>query len=201
MDAVSRYVQAVLQDERYTEPRFIAWVDQAIAEMRDCLEDQGLELDGPAVAPTALVILMYLRQGMDEYVVQSGMAREDVAIETLTGGMVALAHLIHQQRMPPSPSLAPSLAPSPTLAGGTAAERRHAPGLAALLRQGLRQARIGRALRLLRNVEARLASLRRREAQMRQELTRSSDPDTQSDLRHRLGLVREEIARAETLFR
>jgi hypothetical protein len=152
MDAVSRYVRAVLQDERYTEPRFVAWVDQAIAEMRDCLEDQGLELDGPAVAPTALVILMYLRQGMDEYVVQTGMAREDVAIETLTGGMVALAHLIHQQRLPPSP----------TLAGGTAADRGHVPELAALLWQGLRQARIGRALRLLRNVEARLASLRRR---------------------------------------
>lgn len=158
MDVVSRYVQAVLRDERYTEPRFIAWVDQAIAEMRDCLGDQGLELDGPAVAPAALVILMYLRQGMDEYVVQSGMAREDVAIETLTGGMVALAHLIHQQRMPPSPTLAPS----PRLAGGTTADQRHAPGLAALLRQGLRQARIGQALRLLRNVEARLASLRRR---------------------------------------
>lgn len=194
MDAVSRYVQAVLQDERYTEPRFIARVDQAIAEMRDCLGDHGLELHDPAIAPAALVILMYLRQGMDEYVVQSGMAREDVAIETLTGGMIALAHLIHQQRRP-----APS--PMPTLGRGTAAARDRAPGPAALILRGLRQARIGRALRLLRNVEARLASLRRHEAQLRQELTHSSQPDTRLDLRHRLDLVREEITRTETLFR
>ena len=101
MDAVSRYVAAVMQDDRYTEPRFVAWADQAIAEMRDCLDDQGLQLDGEGVAPAALVILMYLRQGLDEYVVSSGLAQEDVAIETMTGGMVALAHLIHQQRTPP----------------------------------------------------------------------------------------------------
>ncbi len=143
MDAVSRYVQAVLQDERYTEPRFVAWVDQAIAEMRDCLGDQGLELDAPGVAPAALVILMYLRQGMDEYVVQSGMAQEDVAIETLAGGMVALAHLIHQQRIP---------VPSPTLPRRTGVGHRSA-GLSALLRRSLGQARIGKALRLLRNEE------------------------------------------------
>jgi hypothetical protein len=192
MDAVSRYVQAVLQDERYTEPRFVAWVDQAIAEMRDCLGDQGLELDGPGVAPAALVILMYLRQGMDEYVVQSGMSQEDVAIETLTGGMVALAHLIHQQRAP---------APSLPLAAGEGAERGSATGLATMLRRGLRQARIGRALRLLRNVEARLAWLRRGEAQVRQQLTHCSDPDVQVQLRRRLDLVREEISRTETLLR
>jgi hypothetical protein len=191
MDAVSRYVQAVLQDERYTEPRFVAWVDQAIAELRDCLGDQGLELDGPGVAPAALVILMYLRQGMDEYVVQSGMAQEDVAIETLTGGMVALAHLIHQQRTPP---------PGAALPDGTGAQHRSI-GVAALLRRTLRQARIGRALRLLRNVEARLAWLRRGEAQVRQELVHCGDPDVQVALRHRLDLVREEINRTETLLR
>jgi hypothetical protein len=191
MDAVSRYVQAVLQDERYIEPRFVAWVDQAIAEMRDCLGDQRLELDGPGVAPAALVILMYLRQGMDEYVVQSGMAHEDVAIETLTGGMVALAHLIHQQRIPPL---------GPSLPSGTAAGYRPL-GVAAMLRRGLRQARLGRALRLLRNVEARLAWLRRGEAQVRQELVHCSDPDAQVSLRHRLDLVREEINRTETLLR
>jgi hypothetical protein len=127
MDAVSRYVQAVLQDERYTEPRFVAWVDQAIAEMRDCLGDQGLELDAPGVAPAALVILMYLRQGMDEYVVQSGMAQEDVAVETLTGGMVALAHLIHQQHVS-------TLRPIPPRGASVG----HRPaGLAALLRRSL----------------------------------------------------------------
>jgi hypothetical protein len=191
MDAVSRYVQAVLQDERYTEPRFVAWVDQAIAELRDCLGDQGLELDGPGVAPAALVILMYLRQGMDEYVVQSGMAQEDVAIETLTGGMVALAHLIHQQRTPP---------PGAALPDATGAQHRSI-GVAALLRRTLRQARIGRALRLLRNVEARLAWLRRGEAQVRQELVHCGDPDVQVALRHRLDLVREEINRTETLLR
>jgi hypothetical protein len=127
MDAVSRYVQAVLQDERYTEPRFVAWVDQAIAEMRDCLGDQGLELDAPGVAPAALVILMYLRQGMDEYVVHSGMAEEDVAIEALAGGMVALAHVIHQQRVSP---LHPILARGPS-------PRHRSAGLSALLRRSL----------------------------------------------------------------
>ncbi|HZD70585.1 MAG TPA: hypothetical protein VFA45_17325 [Actinomycetes bacterium] len=191
MDAVSRYVQAVLQDERYTEPRFVAWVDQAIAEMRDCLSDQGLELDRPGVAPAALVILMYLRQGMDEYVVQSGMAQEDVAVETLSGGMVALAHLIHQQRAP---------APGSTLPRVTSPGS-HSPGFLALLRRRLRQARIGRALRLLRNVEARLAWLRRGEARVRQELAHCGDPDAQVELRLRLAMVREEITRTETLLR
>ncbi len=191
MDAVSRYVHAVLQDERYTEPRFVAWVDQAIAEMRDCLADQGLELDRPGVAPAALVVLMYLRQGMDEYVVQSGMAQEDVAIETLTGGMVALAHLIHQQRVP----VLGSTLPRATTAGSRSA------GLVAQLRRGLRQARVGRALRLLRNVEARLAWLRRGEARVRQELAHCGDPDAQIELRLRLDLVREEITRTETLLR
>jgi hypothetical protein len=191
MDAVSRYVHAVLQDERYTEPRFVAWVDQAIAEMRDCLGDQRLELDGPGVAPAALVILMYLRQGMDEYVVQTGMAHEDVAIETLTGGMVALAHLIHQQRTPPLGAGLPN----------AAASGHRSIGVATLLRRSLRQARIGRALRLLRNVEARLAWLRRGEAQVRQELVHCGDPDVQVALRHRLDLVREEINRTETLLR
>jgi hypothetical protein len=127
MDAVSRYVQAVLQDERYTEPRFVAWVDQAIAEMRDCLGDQGLELDAPGVAPAALVILMYLRQGMDEYVVQSGMAQEDVAVEALAGGMVALAHLIHQQRVATLRPLPPPAVNAP----------QRSAGLSALLRRGL----------------------------------------------------------------
>jgi hypothetical protein len=191
MDAVSRYVQAVLQDERYTEPRFVAWVDQAIAEMRDCLGDQGLELDGPGVAPAALVILMYLRQGMDEYVVQSGMAQEDVAIETLAGGMVALAHLIHQQRIP---------VPSPTLPRRTGVGHRSA-GLSTLLRRSLGQARISKALRLLRNVEARLAWLRRGEAQVRQELAHCDDLNRQVKLRRRLELVREEITRTEALLR
>ncbi len=191
MDAVTRYVRAVLQDERYTEPRFVAWVDQAIAEMRDCLGDQGLELDRPGVAPAALVILMYLRQGMDEYVVQSGMAQEDVAIETLTGGMVALAHLIHQQRAP---------VPGTTLPRGATVGDRSA-GVAAMVRRGLRQARVGRALRLLRNVEARLAWLRRGEAQVRQELAHCGDPNARTELRLRLDMVREEITRTETLLR
>jgi hypothetical protein len=189
MDAVSRYVHAVLQDERYTEPRFVAWVDQAIAEMRDCLSDQGLELDRPGVAPAALVVLMYLRQGMDEYVVQSGMAQEDVAVETLTGGMVALAHLIHQQRISDLPTQ-----PRPV-------PGRRTLGLIALLRRSLRQARVRRALRLLRNVEARLAWLRRGEARVRQELAHCVDPDAQIELRLRLDLVREEINRTETLLR
>jgi hypothetical protein len=141
MDAVSRYVAAVMRDDRYTEPRFVAWVDQAIAEMRDCLQDQGLQLDGPGVAPAALVILMYLRQGLDEYVVSSGLSHEDVAIETMTGGMVALAHLIHQQRTPPPLATAsrgstPMTVVWPGLLGGSIVRR-------------LRQARVGRALRML----------------------------------------------------
>jgi hypothetical protein len=193
MDAVSRYVAAVMQDDRYTEPRFVAWVDQAIAEMRDCLDDQGLQLDGPGVAPAALVILMYLRQGLDEYVVSSGLAQEDVAIETMAGGMVALAHLIHQQRTPP---LLPAGSRS---AGAIPGIRRGLPG-GALLRR-LRQARVGRALRLLRNVEARLAWLRRGEAQVQQELAGCLDPDRQVDLKRRLDLVREEITRTEGLLR
>ncbi len=191
MDAVSRYVAAVMHDDRYTEPRFVSWVDQAIAEMRDCLGDQGLDLDGPGVAPAALVILMYLRQGLDEYMVSSGVTQEDVAIETMTGGMVALAHLIHQQRIP---TLLPPL------------PRSSAPGLGlvalgGLLLRRMRQARVGRALRLLRNVEARLAWLRRGEAQVQQELTHCLDPDEQVDLHHRLDLVREEITRTERLLR
>jgi hypothetical protein len=141
MDAVSRYVAAVMQDDRYTEPRFVAWVDQAIAELRDCLDDQGLHLDGPGVAPAALVILMYLRQGLDEYVVSSGLAKEDVAIETMTGGMVALAHLIHQQRTPP---LLPT---SPRASNPVVGMRRGLP--AGWLLRRLQKARIGRALRLL----------------------------------------------------
>jgi hypothetical protein len=193
MDAVSRYVAAVMQDDRYTEPRFVAWVDQAIAEMRDCLQDQGLYLDGQGVAPAALVILMYLRQGLDEYVVSSGLAQEDVAIETMTGGMVALAHLIHQQRTPP---LLPTTGRSSNPMVGV---RRGIPGGSVLRR--LRQARVGRALRLLRNVEARLAWLRRGEAQVQQELTGCLDPEEQVDLKRRLDLVREEITRTEGLLR
>jgi hypothetical protein len=193
MDAVSRYVAAVMQDDRYTEPRFVAWVDQAIAEMRDCLQDQGLHLDSQGVAPAALVILMYLRQGLDEYVVSSGLAQEDVAIETMTGGMVALAHLIHQQQTPP---LLPTTSRSSNPMVGI---RRGLPG-ASILRR-LRQARVGRALRLLRNVEERLAWLRRGEAQVQQELAGCSDPDKQVDLKRRLDLVREEITRTEGLLR
>jgi len=193
MDAVSRYVTAVLQDDRYTEPRFVAWVDQAIAEMRDCLDDQGLHLDGQDVAPAALVILMYLRQGLDEYVVQSGLALEDVAIETMTGGMVALAHLIHQQRTPP---LLPT---SPRAANPMAAVRPAALGSTILRR--LRQARVGKALRLLRNVEARLAWLRRGEAQVQQELVGCPDAERQVDLKRRLDIVRDEITRTEGLLR
>jgi hypothetical protein len=192
MDAVSRYVAAVMRDDRYTEPRFVAWVDQAIAEMRDCLDDQGLRLDAEGVAPAALVILMYLRQGLDEYVVQSGLAQEDVAIETMTGGMVALAHLIHQQRTPP-------LLPASRAANLVAAVNRGPLGGSILRR--LRQARVGRALRLLRNVEARLAWLRRGEAQVQQELAGCGDPEKQVDLRRRLDLVREEITRTEGLLR
>lgn len=193
MDAVSRYVAAVMRDDRYTEPRFVAWVDQAIAELRDCLDDQGLHLDAEGVAPAALVILMYLRQGLDEYVISSGLAREDVAIETMTGGMVALAHLIHQQRT------SPLLQRSPRGANPIAAIDRGGP-VGSLLRR-LRQARVGRALRLLRNVEARLAWLRRGEAQVQQELAGCGDPDKQVDLRRRLDLVREEITRTEGLLR
>src|SRR6266542_4167080 len=115
MDAVTRYVAAVMRDDRYTEPRFVAWVDQAIAEMRDCLDDQGLHLDGEGVAPAALVVLRYLR--------------------------------------------------------------------------------------LLRNVEARLAWLRRGEAQVQQELAGCLDPDRQTDLKRRLDLVRDEITRTEGLLR
>jgi hypothetical protein len=189
MDAVSRYVAAVMQDDRYTEPRFVAWVDQAIAEMRDCLDDQGLHLDAQGVAPAALVILMYLRQGLDEYVVSSGLAQEDVAIETMTGGMVALAHLIHQQRTPP-------LLPAASRASNPMLGIRRGS-----LRRLLRQARVGRALRLLRNVEARLAWLRRGEAQVQQELAGCLDPDRQVDLKRRLDLVREEITRTEGLLR
>jgi hypothetical protein len=192
MDAVSRYVAAVMRDDRYTEPRFVAWVDQAIAELRDCLDDQGLQLDGPDVAPAALVILMYLRQGLDEYVVQSGLTREDVAIETMTGGMVALAHLIHQQRTPPLPA-------STATAGPFGGVRSGPPGGSWLRR--IRQARVGRALRLLRNVEARLAWLRRGEAQVQQELAGCPDPERQADLERRLDLVREEITRTEGLLR
>jgi hypothetical protein len=182
MDAVSRYVAAVMQDDRYTEPRFVAWVDQAIAELRDCLDDQGLQLDGPDVAPAALVILMYLRQGLDEYVV----------IETMTGGMVALAHLIHQQRTPP-------LLPASTATAGPLGRVRSGPLGGPWLRR-IRQARVGRALRLLRNVEARLAWLRRGEAQVQQELAGCPDPERQADLKRRLDLVREEITRTEGLL-
>lgn len=192
MDAVSRYVAAVMQDDRYTEPRFVAWVDQAIAELRDCLDDQGLQLDGPDVAPAALVILMYLRQGLDEYVVQSGLAREDVAIETMTGGMVALAHLIHQQRTPPLPASTATAGPLGRVGSG--------PLGGSWLRR-IRQARVGRALRLLRNVEARLAWLRRGEAQVQQELAGCPEPERQADLKRRLDLVREEITRTEGLLR
>jgi hypothetical protein len=108
--------------------------------MRDCLQDQGLQLDGPGVAPAALVILMYLRQGLDEYVVSSGLPQEDVAIEAMTGGMVALAHLIHQQRTPPpletaSRGSTPMTVMWPGLLGGSIVRR-------------LRQARVGRTLRL-----------------------------------------------------
>jgi hypothetical protein len=74
-------------------------------------------------------------------------------------------------------------------------------GVGSLLRRGLRLARLGRALRLLRNVEARLAWLRRGEAQVRQELVHCSDPDVRIALRPRLDLVREEITRTETLLR
>ena len=192
MDAVSRYVAAVMQDDRYTEPRFVAWVDQAIAELRDCLEDQDLQLDAQDVAPAALVILMYLRQGLDDHAVQSGMSREDVAIETMTGGMVALAHLIHQQRNPP-------LLPAATATGpfGKVRDRRFG---GSLLRR-IRQARVGRALRLLRNVEARLAWLRRGEAQVQQELAGCPDAERQVDLKRRLDLVRDEITRTEGLLR
>jgi hypothetical protein len=192
MDAVSRYVAAVMHDDRYTEPRFVAWVDQAIAEMRDCLDDQGLHLDGQGVAPAALVILMYLRQGLDEYVVSSGLAQEDVAIETMTGGMVALAHLIHQQRTPPLLPTSPHADPVTTV---------RPAALAGSILRRLRQARVGRALRLLRNVEARLAWLRRGEAQVQQELASCPDPDRQIDLRRRLDMVREEITRTEGLLR
>ena len=193
MDAVSRYVAAVMQDDHYTEPRFVAWVDQAIAELRDCLDDQGLQLDGPDIAPAALVILMYLRQGLDEHVVQSGLAREDVAIETMTGGMVALAHLIHQQRRPP-------LLPASTATAGPFGRVRSGPLGGSWLRR-IRHARVGRALRLLRNVEARLAWLRRGEAQVQQELAGCPDPERQADLERRLDLVREEITRTEGLLR
>jgi hypothetical protein len=193
MDAVSRYVAAVMQDDRYTEPRFVAWVDQAIAEMRDCLDDQGLQLDMQDVAPAALVILMYLRQGLDEYVVQSGLAREDVAIETMTGGMVALAHLIHQQRTPP-------LLPTSTATTGPFGRVRSGQFGGSWLRR-IRQARVGRALRLLRNVEARLAWLRRGEAQVQQELAGCPDPERQVDLKRRLDMVRDEITRTEGLLR
>src|SRR6266540_2241082 len=134
MDAVTRYVAAVMRDYRY---------------------DQGLHLDGEGVAPAALVVLMYLRQGLDEYVVSSGLAQEDVAIETMTGGMVALAHLIHQQRTPP-------LLPTTSRASNPMVGIRRAALGGSILRR-LRQARVGRALRLLRNVEARLAWLRRDE--------------------------------------
>ena len=189
MDAVSRFVAAVIQDDRYTEPRFVAWVDQAIAEMRDCLDDQGLHLDGQGVAPAALVILMYLRQGLDEHAGQRGMPQDDIAIETMTGGMVALAHLIHQQRNPPllavSPSAGPIIGPPP---GGRIMRR-------------LREARIGRALRLLRNVETRLAWLRCGEAQVNRELANCLEPERQMALRHRLDRVREEITRTEGLLR
>jgi hypothetical protein len=193
MDAVTRYVAAVMRDDRYTEPRFVAWVDQAIAEMRDCLDDQGLHLDGEGVAPAALVVLMYLRQGLDEYVVSSGLAQEDVAIETMTGGMVALAHLIHQQRTPP-------LLPTTSRASNPMVGIRRAALGGSILRR-LRQARVGRALRLLRNVEARLAWLRRGEAQVQQELAGCLDPDRQTDLKRRLDLVRDEITRTEGLLR
>ncbi len=192
MDAVSRYVAAVMQDDRYTEPRFVAWVDQAIAEMRDCLHDQGLHLDGDGVAPAALVILMYLRQGLDEYVVSSGLAQEDVAIETMTGGMVALAHLIHQQRTPPLLPSAPRADPMTVVRPGA---------LGGSILRRLRQARVGRALRLLRNVEARLAWLRRGEAHVRQELAGCLDPERQVDLERRLDLLRGEITRTEGLLR
>src|SRR6266511_2829 len=179
MDAVTRYVAAVMRDDRYTEPRFVAWVDQAIAEMRDCLDDQGLHLDGEGVAPAALVVLMYLRQGLDEYVVSSGLAQEDVAIETMTGGMVALAHLIHQQRTPP-------LLPTTSRASNPMV--------------GIRRAALGGSI-LRRHVEARLAWLRRGEAEVQQELAGCLDPDRQTDLKRRLDLVRDEITRTEGLLR
>jgi hypothetical protein len=190
MDAVSRFVAAVIHDERYTEPRFVAWVDQAIAEMRDCLSDQGLDLDGSETAPAALVILMYLRQGLDEYAGQRGLVQEEVAIETMTGGMVALAHLIHQQRNPP---LLPTSATALPLVGTPTAGGR-------ILRR-FREARVGRALRLLRNVETRLAWLRRGEAQVNRELAACLEPERQMALRHRLDLVRDEITRTEGLLR
>lgn len=189
MDAVSRFVAAVIQDDRYTEPRFVAWVDQAIAEMRDCLSDQGLDLDGSEIAPAALVILMYLRQGLDEYAGQRDLPQDDVAIETMTGGMVALAHLIHQQRNPPLLPVEPSAAPVIGSPPGGRIMRR------------LREARIGRALRLLRNLETRLAWLRRGEAQVNRELAACLEPERQMALRRRLDLVREEIARTEGLLR
>ena len=189
MDAVSRFVAAVIQDDRYTEPRFVAWVDQAIAEMRDCLNDQGLDLDGSEVAPATLVILMYLRQGLDEYAGQRGLPQDEVAIETMTGGMVALAHLIHQQRNPP-------LLPVSHGAGPIIG----APPGGRIMRR-LREARVGRALRLLRNVETRLAWLRRGEAQVNRELAACLEPEKQMALRHRLDLVRDEITRTEGLLR
>jgi hypothetical protein len=119
------------------------------------------------------------------------MTQEDVAIETMTGGMVALAHMIHQQRTPTLLPALPRSAPPPlrpaALGGG-------------LLRR-VRQARVGRALRLLRNVEARLASLRRGEAQMLGELAGCIDPERRIELHHRLDVVREEITRTEGLLR
>src|SRR6266545_3343833 len=133
------------------------------------------------------------RQGLDEYVVSSGLAQEDVAIETMTGGMVALAHLIHQQRTPP-------LLPTTSRASNPMVGIRRAALGGSILRR-LRQARVGRALRLLRNVEARLAWLRRGEAQVQQELAGCLDPDRQTDLKRRLDLVRDEITRTEGLLR
>ena len=190
MDAVSRFVAAVIQDDRYTEPRFVAWVDQAIAEMRDCLSDQDLDLDGSEIAPAALVILMYLRQGLDEYAGQRGLAQDEVAIETMTGGMVALAHLIHQQRNPPLLPVSPTAGPIIGI-----------PEPGGRIMRRLREARLGRALRLLRNVETRLAWLRRGEAQVNRELAACLEPEKQMALRHRLDLVREEITRTEGLLR
>jgi hypothetical protein len=106
---------------------------------------------------------------------------------------VALAHLIHQQRTPP-------LLPTTSRASNPMVGIRRAALGGSILRR-LRQARVGRALRLLRNVEARLAWLRRGEAQVQQELAGCLDPDRQTDLKRRLDLVRDEITRTEGLLR
>jgi hypothetical protein len=103
--------------------------------------------------------------------------------------MVALAHLIHQQRNPPLLPVEPNAAPVIGSPPGGRIMRR------------LRETRIGRALRLLRNLETRLASLRRGEAQVNRELAACLEPERQMTLRRRLDLVREEIARIGGLLR